>query len=40
MTYSELISDLIAINRQDYMDNDWKLAYAEISLFLDSIDFN
>ncbi len=40
MTYGELISDLIAINRQDYMDNDWKLAYAEIPLFLDSIAIN
>jgi hypothetical protein len=37
MTYGELISDLIILNKEDYMDNNWEVAYAEIPLFLDNI---
>jgi hypothetical protein len=37
MSYGELISELVILNRQDYIDNNWEITYSEIPSFLKSI---
>jgi hypothetical protein len=37
MSYGELISELVILNRQNYIDNNWEITYSEIPSFLKNI---